>query len=454
MRGEMFKFLMILFIPCFLSQLQNSPPQQNRPFWPFCRSAAKFYSLEYVLGSGVRVALRPRQTGPKSSIFLGRGVLQLTLLFAGIPTQPGKLAFGLRENSRESTIANGLTIWTRLQSSIPGALAQPKCQLSRLCGYKFDEHLERAGEDFQYIRTPEDRKLLGFFSALFDMAQRREKPAGSIPKTLHFIWLGPQPFPRRSVKKIKKWIDLHPGWKIKFWTDLGQAAPDDRMEVYSFELFPLQELKECYYRCDNFGERSEILRYAILLNEGGIYIDHDVQCLKAIHLLQEAYDFFCGLDPLGPTVLSSSVNPSPHLIASTAQHPILKASKKWLINEWDSLEMQYTGLDSSAIYNRVQHRSFRALGVGIKDAHNRAERKDAVFPPDFFSLSDRKKAIYAVHQHKGSWYKQKTAADCKAVRLVKEIKREFSRTFALVVLLLFVNVGLSVLLYTPRTPKL
>ena len=61
------------------SQLQNSPPQQNRPFEPFCRSAAKPYSLEYVLGGGVRVALRPRQTDSKSSIFLGRGVLQLAL---------------------------------------------------------------------------------------------------------------------------------------------------------------------------------------------------------------------------------------------------------------------------------------------------------------------------------------------------------------------------------------
>ena len=62
-------------------KLQNSPPQQNRPFEPFCRSAAKFYSLEYVLGGGVRVAPRPRQTDSKSSIFLGRGALQFPLSF-------------------------------------------------------------------------------------------------------------------------------------------------------------------------------------------------------------------------------------------------------------------------------------------------------------------------------------------------------------------------------------
>ncbi len=314
---------------------------------------------------------------------------------------------------------------------------------------KFDEHLEKAGGDLHYVRTPEDRKLLGFFSALFDMAEKREKPVGAIPKTLHFIWLGPKPFPSDSVKKVKGWINRHPGWKFKFWTDLGQAAPDDRMEIYPFEMFPLQELKNSYYRSDNFGERSEILRYAVLLNEGGIYIDHDVYCLKSIESLQENHDFFCGLDPLGPTVLSSSVNPSPHLLAAAAQHPILKASKKWLLNEWDLLEMQYTGSDSSAVYNRVQHRGFRALGVGIKEAHNRSGRKDAVFPPDFFSLAESKHAIFAVHQHKGTWYKQEIIVNSKIVRLFKEIREEFSRTYALALSLTFVNVGLCAFLVFP-----
>jgi hypothetical protein len=318
---------------------------------------------------------------------------------------------------------------------------------------KFDEHLGKAGGDMQYIRTPEDRKLLGFFSALFDMAEKRENPIGTIPKTLHFIWLGPKSFPRDSVDKVKGWLDKHPGWKCKFWTDLGQAAPDDRMEVYPFEMFPLQELKEYYYRSDNFGERSEILRYAILLSEGGVYIDHDVQCLKSIESLQENHDFFCGLSPLGPTVLSSSVNPSPHLLAATGQHPILKAAKKWLIQEWDALEMQYIGSDPSAVYNRVQHRSFRALGVGIREAHNRSGRKDAVFPPDFFSLAESKNAIFAVHQHQGTWYKQEIVKDSKVARLFKEVKQEFSRTYALALSLTLVNVGLCAFLVVPLLTK-
>jgi hypothetical protein len=317
----------------------------------------------------------------------------------------------------------------------------------------FDEHIAKEEESLQHIRTPEDRKLMGFYSALFDMAEKRNNPAGEIPKTLHFIWLGPRPFPEKSTALVKEWIDLHPGWKIKFWTDLGAYVPDDRMEVHSFDQFPLQELKECYHKSDNFGERSQLLRYAVLLEEGGVYIDHDVGCLKPLGALQQSYDFFCGMDLIGRTVLSSSLNPSPHLLASTPQHPILKAGKKWLMSEWDSLENQYPGSDPSSVHNRVQHRSFKALGVGIKEAHNRSGRRDAVFPPDFFSLSERKSAVYAVHRHQGSWYRPEASRENKEKRLFKSVKKEFSRTYALGLSLAAVNVGMAGFMLYPLLRK-
>jgi hypothetical protein len=246
---------------------------------------------------------------------------------------------------------------------------------------------------------------------------------------------------------VKSWIDQHPGWKVRFWTDLGQVAPDDRMEVRGFDQFPLEELKECYYRCDNFGERSQLLRYAILLHEGGVYVDHDLLCLQSIDPLQESYDFFCGMELLGKTVLSSSVNPSPHVIASTPQHPILKGAKRWLLAEWDRLEVQYPGNDSSAQFNRVQHRGFSALSVGIKEAHAKAGRKDVVFPPDYFSLPDREGALYAVHEHQGTWFKKDIGEDLKTERLLDEIKEEFGRTWWLCIALAAFNLCFGYLFF-------
>ncbi|MBI2811178.1 MAG: hypothetical protein HYX67_10165 [Candidatus Melainabacteria bacterium] len=282
---------------------------------------------------------------------------------------------------------------------------------------EFDDHLKKGGGDAKYLQNPEDKKRMGFFSSLFEMTQKREKPMGAIPKTLHFIWLGTSPFPEASVKNLRGWIDRHPGWKVKFWTDVGQSAPDDRMEVRTLDAFPLQELKECYFHSDNFGERSEILRYTVLLSEGGVYVDHDVRCIKAIDTMQESHDFFCGLEPLDTTILSSTVNPSPHLIGASQGHPILFTAKKWLKSEWDRLETEYTGSEPADVYNRVQHRTFSALSVGVRQSHSRAGRKDVVCPPDYFSLASSRNAIYAVHSHAATWHKDQ-----------KERKREFYKT--------------------------
>jgi len=296
------------------------------------------------------------------------------------------------------------------------------------------------------LQTPEDSKRLGFFSALLNMAEKRERPAGEIPKVLHFIWLGPAPFPESSVANVRGWIDQHPGWKVRFWTDLGQSAPDDRMQVSVFDKFPLQELKELYYRSDNFGERSQILRFAVLLSVGGVYVDHDVTCIQPLDKLLEANDFFCGMESLGPTVLSSSVNPSPHLIASTAQHPILKSAKSWLLEQWDRLDLHFPGSDPDHVYNRTQHRTFRALSVGIKAACARAGRKDSVFPPEYFSLSSPERAVFATHAHAGTWYKGEDVGERKTHRLLNEVEEEFARTYWISLSLAAVNVVLGAFL--------
>ncbi len=311
---------------------------------------------------------------------------------------------------------------------------------------EYEDHLKRGGADSQYLQTWEDKKRLGSFAALFDMAQKREKPAGTIPKTLHFIWLGPKPFPKQSIANVKSWIDNHSGWKVKFWTDLGHAAPDDRMEISVLDAFPLQELQDYYYLSDNFGERSELLRYAILLQEGGVYVDHDVTCLTPIDSLQEGYDFFCGLEPFGPAVLSSSVNPSPHVLAATAQHPILGATKKWLLKEWGRIETEFPGTDPLSIYNRVLHRTFRALSIGYRESHCRAGRKDVVFPPDYFSLTDDSKAVYAIHQHCGLWHKHESEAESKIETLFSEISKGVESTFFLALGLVAANVALAIFL--------
>lgn len=311
----------------------------------------------------------------------------------------------------------------------------------------FEEQLGPESMQLSHVQTDEDKKQIGLFSAMYDLARKMQSSKESIPKVLHLIWLGPQALPAESIATVAHWIDLHPGWKVKFWSDMERPLPDPRMELHLLQDFPLNDLKNLYYQCDNFGERSLLLRYAILLQEGGVCFEHDTLCLQSLEALRAQYDFFCGMEGLAPTILSSSVNPSPHLIGAAAAHPILRSAKIWLKKEWEKFDRDYPGSDPMSIYNRVQRRAFRALGVGVKQEHNRNGRRDIVFPPCFFSLKDPLQAKYVAHLHQGTWYHKRSEAEIKVQKLLENAVSSTQRSFLLVLVLTALNLVTALFIF-------
>ncbi len=131
-----------------------------------------------------------------------------------------------------------------------------------------------------------------------------------IPKTVHQIWLGSE-----VSEKYREWMQSWKmqGWTYKLWTD---------KEVQNFPLYN----RELYDQTENYGAKSDILRYEILTKEGGLYVDVDFACVKPAVLdsFHKAYDLFVGMEPIEHT----SIHPSPRLgnalIGSIPNHPILK----------------------------------------------------------------------------------------------------------------------------------
>ncbi len=300
------------------------------------------------------------------------------------------------------------------------------------------------------IKTPLDRALIKHYEQMFEALGVAPKPKAEIPQTLHFVWLGPRPFPEASVARVRHWIEQHPGWKVKFWTDYAHPLPDTRMEKVAIEQFPLGEMTEFYYASDNFGERSMLLRYAILESEGGVYIDHDADCLKTIEPVRGSYDFFCGLETPGPTVLSTSVYPSPHVIGATVGHPILKASLNWLKGHWHALEASYAGTDEMAVMTRVMHRSVRALAEGVAGAWCLEGRKDAVLAPAFFSSKNPRAALYAVHEHAGKWHQRSSEAELRITGKIQALESDLKWNLGLVLLLALFQLAGLILLWKKR----
>lgn len=267
----------------------------------------------------------------------------------------------------------------------------------------FEDLMGKGTAVWQHVCTPEDFKRLEFFKKLYESVKVKELPlqTRAIPKTLHFIWLGPKEISVTNYRDLESWVEKHPGWKIKFWTDIPRTIPIPEVEVRYIPDFPFSRLVEQYYRSDNFGEKSQLLRYLILFEEGGVYADLDTRSLHSLETLHPAFEFYCGLETLDKTVLSSSIYCSPHLIAAVPRHPILEYAIGWLEKNWDILEQSYPGNDPLSIHYRVLSRTTSALEKGVEKS---AGSRDVVFPPSYFSMNKESDNQVAMHFHHKSWY--------------------------------------------------
>ncbi len=127
-----------------------------------------------------------------------------------------------------------------------------------------------------------------------------------IPKIIHQIWLG-SPFPEKYRAWQRSWVENHPEWEYKLWTDA---------EVAQLTL----KNQALYEKATNYGQKSDILRYELLLQFGGLYVDVDCECIMPFDELHHRYRFYGGLCS-GVGVFDIGSTP----IACTPGHPIMQA---------------------------------------------------------------------------------------------------------------------------------
>ncbi len=101
-----------------------------------------------------------------------------------------------------------------------------------------------------------------------------------IPKIIHQIWIGNKPIPEKAMVYRKKIIELHPDWTHMLWTDDSVIRSG-------------MSLNKTYYLSENTGHRSDILRYQIMHEYGGIYLDMDIDIQKNLNNLT-VYEAFVG----------------------------------------------------------------------------------------------------------------------------------------------------------------
>jgi mannosyltransferase OCH1-like enzyme len=97
-----------------------------------------------------------------------------------------------------------------------------------------------------------------------------------IPKIIHQIWLGDQT--KRPDDMIQTWRDMNPEWEHMLWTDDNLPEIKNRIQF--------DAMKE-------LAGKADILRYELLHDIGGFFIDADSVCVKPLEDFFLDNDSFC-----------------------------------------------------------------------------------------------------------------------------------------------------------------
>lgn len=102
-----------------------------------------------------------------------------------------------------------------------------------------------------------------------------------IPKIIHYCWFGRNALPPIAVKCIESWKKILPNYIIKEWNE------------DNFDINVIPYTKEAY-QAKKYAFVSDYARFKIIYEEGGIYLDIDVEVLKSLDnlLMNNAFTGF------------------------------------------------------------------------------------------------------------------------------------------------------------------
>jgi mannosyltransferase OCH1-like enzyme len=232
-----------------------------------------------------------------------------------------------------------------------------------------------------------------------------KKNMTTIPKIIHQIWVG-EPLPNSLKELGDTWKEYHPGWEYRLWNECNILS-------FIIEYFP--EYVDFYHSFHYDIQRLDAIRYLILYQTGGMYVDFDYECLENIEFLLYGKTCCFAMEPdIHAKLFNKEMVFNNALMASIPSHLFLKKviekvfSKKTPYNNiFDKREyvLNTTGpWMLGELYNTFEDKtSIYLIPAKFVSPFTKMEAEAVIDGVRTEYLEKKLNEAYAVHYFLGTW---------------------------------------------------
>ena len=227
----------------------------------------------------------------------------------------------------------------------------------------------------------------------------------AIPKIIHYCWFGGSPLPASAIKCINSWKKFCPDYELRLW---NEENFDLNCNAYCAEMF----------RRKKWAFLTDYIRLKVVCEEGGVYLDTDVQLLKSLDPLLER-GAFLGFE-------CSNLVATGLGFAAEAGHPFLRENMAFYENlrDFDAVPACphiTTGLLDAHGLVRDCTKTQTLAGLTVYAAEYLCPKDERT------GILTRTKNTVSIHHYDASWFEE-SWLESRKKRLRREKRRYILQT--------------------------
>lgn len=229
----------------------------------------------------------------------------------------------------------------------------------------------------------------------------------AIPKIIHQIWSGiDEPLPSLFHNLGETWREYHPGWTYEFWDN-------DRMTGFIEEFYP--QYADVYNRYPFHIQRWDAIRYLILYQMGGMYVDFDYECMENVEPLLAGKTCAFAMEPaVHAELFNKTMVFNNALMASVPDHLFMKKVIEKVFSEeilqYDTSDKMVCVLNTTGpwmlgeLYDTFEDKnSIYLIPAKFVSPFTKMEAEAVFNGVESDHLEEKLQEAYAIHYFMGAW---------------------------------------------------